>query len=89
MFLHVGLGGFLGVMHGVKGVSFLPYVHGAPLFRDVRLMVLSGFAIPGMSYACHETSPCLVGMPTQADCRDCVVSEVEPVFAEMLILRGA
>ncbi|MGK9052132.1 phage terminase large subunit family protein [Neorhizobium petrolearium] len=40
------------------------------------------------SYIANEPSPILLLMPTEADCRDVVVSDLEPIFESSLPLRG-
>jgi phage terminase large subunit GpA-like protein len=40
------------------------------------------------SYVANEPSPILALLPTEADARDYVVSEIEPIFAATPILRG-
>lgn len=40
------------------------------------------------SYVANEPSPILALLPTEADCRDYVVSDLEPVFEATPVLRG-
>ena len=40
-------------------------------------------------YVANEPAPILVLLPTESDCRDYVVSDVEPMFAASPALRGA
>ena len=41
------------------------------------------------AYVANEPSPILVLLPTEADCRDYTVSDIEPIFAASPVLRGA
>ena len=41
------------------------------------------------SYVANEPSPILALLPTESDCRDYCVSDVEPIFAATPVLRGA
>lgn len=41
------------------------------------------------SYVANEPAPILVLLPTEADCRDYVVSDIEPIFTASPTLRGA
>lgn len=40
------------------------------------------------SYVANEPAPILALLPTEADCRDYVVSDVEPIFEATPVLRG-
>jgi phage terminase large subunit GpA-like protein len=41
------------------------------------------------AFIANEPSPILAVLPTEADCRDYVVSDIEPIFAATPALRGA
>ena len=41
------------------------------------------------SYVANEPAPVLVLLPTEADCRDYIVSDIEPIFNASPILRNA
>ena len=41
------------------------------------------------SYVANEPAPILALLPTEADCRDYVVSDIEPIFAATPALRGS
>src|SRR5262249_56645854 len=41
------------------------------------------------AYVVNEPSPILALLPTEADCRDYVISDIEPIFAASPALRGA
>lgn len=41
------------------------------------------------NYVANQPSPILVVLPTEGDCRDYMVSDVEPLFAASPALQGA
>lgn len=66
-----------------------PEIERISLVKPVRVgftTLLSG-AIG--SYVANEPSPILALLPTEADCRDYMVSDIEPIFAATPMLRGA
>ena len=66
-----------------------PAIERVSLVKATRIgftTVLSG-AIG--SFVANEPSPVLVLLPTEADCRDYIVSDIEPIFQATPALRGA
>jgi len=41
------------------------------------------------SFVANEPCPVLALLPTESDCRDYVVSDIEPIFAATPVLRNA
>jgi phage terminase large subunit GpA-like protein len=66
-----------------------PLIERITLVKPVRVgftTLLSG-AIG--SFVANEPAPILALLPTEADCRDYMVSDIEPIFAATPVLRGA
>lgn len=72
----------------IADAIFDPTVERVTLVKSVRLgftTLLTG-ALGG--YVANDPSPILALLPTEADCRDYVVSDVEPIFDASPVLRG-
>jgi len=72
----------------IADAIFDPAIERVSLVKSVRVgftTLLTG-ALAG--YVANDPSPILALLPTEADCRDYVVSDVEPVFDASPALRG-
>jgi phage terminase large subunit GpA-like protein len=72
----------------IADAIFDPAIERVSLVKSVRVgftTLLTG-ALAG--YVANDPSPILALLPTEADCRDYVVSDVEPVFEASPALRG-
>jgi phage terminase large subunit GpA-like protein len=58
------------------------------LVKGVRLGFTTPLTAAIGSFVANEPAPILVLLPTEADARDYVVSDVEPVFNSTPVLRG-
>ncbi len=67
---------------------------GDPLIERVTLVKAARTGFTSLltaaigAFAVNEPSPVLCLLPTESDCRDYVVSDVEPIFAASPVLRG-
>jgi phage terminase large subunit GpA-like protein len=66
-----------------------PEIERVTLVKPVRVGFTTLLTGAIASYICNEPWAVLALLPTEADCRDYVVSDVEPVFAATPVLRGA
>jgi phage terminase large subunit GpA-like protein len=72
----------------IADAIFDPAIERVTLVKSVRLgftTLLTG-ALGG--YVANDPSPIIALLPTEADCRDYIVSDVEPVFEASPALRG-
>ncbi len=58
------------------------------LVKSVRVGLSTLLTATVGSFVANEPSPILLLLPTEADCRDYVVSDLEPIFAATPALRG-
>lgn len=66
-----------------------PEVERVTLVKCVRIGFTSLLTSAIGNYVANEPSPILVLLPTESDCRDYVVSDIEPTFEATPILRGS
>jgi phage terminase large subunit GpA-like protein len=66
-----------------------PEVERVTLVKPVRVGFTTLLTGTIGSYVANEPAPILVLLPTEADCRDYVVSDIEPIFAASPALRGS
>lgn len=65
-----------------------PEIERVTLVKPVRVGFTTLLTGALASYVANEPSPILALLPTEADCRDYVVSDLEPIFAATPVLRG-
>lgn len=66
-----------------------PEVERVTLVKPVRVGFTTLLTGAVGAYVANEPSPILVLLPTESDCRDYVVSDIEPIFAATPVLHGA
>ena len=66
-----------------------PEIERVTLVKPVRVGFTTLLTGAIGSFVANEPAPILVLLPTEADARDYVVSDVEPIFAASPVLRGA
>ena len=59
------------------------------LLKSVRVGLSTMIVGAVAHFICNDPSPILLVLPTEADARDVVVSDIEPIFAASPALRGA
>lgn len=65
-----------------------PTVERVTVVKSVRVGYSTLLSAAIGSFAANEPSPILLLMPTESDCRDVVVSDLEPIFEATPALRG-
>ena len=65
-----------------------PLLERVTLLKATRVGFSSLLTAAIGSHVVNDPAPILLLLPTQDDCRDVVVSELEPVFAATPVLRG-
>jgi len=65
-----------------------PEIERVTLVKCVRIGFTTLLTSAIGSFVANEPSPILVLLPTESDCRDYTVSDIEPIFAASPILRG-
>jgi phage terminase large subunit GpA-like protein len=65
-----------------------PAIERVTLVKPVRVGFTTLLTGALASYVANEPSPILALLPTEADCRDYVVSDIEPIFEATESLRG-
>lgn len=65
-----------------------PEIERVTLVKPVRVGFTTLLTGALASYVANEPSPILALLPTEADCRDYVVSDLEPIFGATPALRG-
>lgn len=65
-----------------------PEIERVTLVKPVRVGFTTLLSGALASYVANEPSPILALLPTEADCRDYVVSDLEPIFEATPVLRG-
>jgi phage terminase large subunit GpA-like protein len=73
---------------GIADAISDPEVERVTLVKSVRVGFTTLLTAAVASYVSNEPSPILVLQPTEADCRDYVVSDLEPIFDATPALRG-
>jgi phage terminase large subunit GpA-like protein len=66
-----------------------PLIERVTLVKSTRLGFTTLLTAAIGAYVANDPAPILAVLPTEADCRDYVVSDVEPIFAASPALRGA
>jgi phage terminase large subunit GpA-like protein len=66
-----------------------PLIERVVLVKPVRVGFSTLLTAAIGAFVANDPSPILPLLPTEADCRDAVVSEIEPVFDASPVLRGA
>jgi len=66
-----------------------PEIERVTLVKPVRVGFTTLLTGAIGSYIANEPAPILVLLPTEADARDYIVSDIEPIFAASHALRGA
>ena len=77
-----------GPQRGIAEAIGNPDIERVTLVKPVRVGFSTLVSSALASYVANEPSPILVLLPTEADCRDYVVSDLEPIFEATPILRG-
>lgn len=65
-----------------------PEIERVTLVKSVRVGLSTLLTATIGSFAANEPSPILLLLPTEADCRDVMVSDIEPIFAASPALAG-
>lgn len=65
-----------------------PTVERVSVVKSVRVGYSTLLSAAIGSFIANEPSPILLLMPTESDCRDAVVSDLEPIFENTPVLRG-
>lgn len=65
-----------------------PTIERVTLVKSVRVGLSTLLTATVGSFAANEPSPILLLLPTEADCRDYMVSDMEPIFAATPALAG-
>lgn len=65
-----------------------PGIERVTLVKSVRVGFTTLLTGAMASFVANEPAPILALLPTEADCRDYIVSDVEPIFAASPALRG-
>ena len=65
-----------------------PLIERVTLVKSVRVGLSTLLTATVGSFVANEPSPILLLLPTEADCRDYVVSDLEPIFAATPALAG-
>ncbi|MBN8483474.1 MAG: phage terminase large subunit family protein [Sphingomonadales bacterium] len=65
-----------------------PTIERVTLVKSVRIGLSTLLTATVGSFAANEPSPILLLLPTEADCRDFMVSDMEPIFAATPALAG-
>jgi len=65
-----------------------PEIERVTLVKSVRVGFTTLLTGALASYVANEPAPILALLPTEADCRDYMVSDVEPIFEATPVLRG-
>jgi phage terminase large subunit GpA-like protein len=73
---------------GIADAISDPAIERITMVKPVRVGFTMLLTSTIASYVANEPSPILALMPTEDDCRDYVVSELEPIFAATPVLRG-
>src|SRR5579863_5842424 len=66
-----------------------PAIERITLVKPVRVGFTTLLTGALAAYVANDPAPILCLLPTEADCRDYVVSDIEPIFAASPALRGA
>lgn len=73
---------------GIADAISDPEIERVTLVKPVRVGFTTLLTGALASYVANEPSPILALLPTEADCRDYVVSDLEPIFEATPALRG-
>lgn len=65
-----------------------PEIERVTVVKSVRIGYTTLLTAALASYVANEPSPILMLLPTEADCRDFTVSDLEPTFEATPVLRG-
>lgn len=76
------------VQRGIADAISDPNIERVTLVKPVRLGLTTLVTGTIASYVANEPSPILAVLPTEQDCRDFVVSDLEPVFENSPALHG-
>ncbi|GLK84658.1 phage terminase large subunit family protein [Ancylobacter defluvii] len=76
------------VQWGIAEAIGDPSIERVTLVKPVRLGLTTLITSTVASYIANEPSPILALLPTESDCRDYVVSDIEPIFDASPELRG-
>jgi phage terminase large subunit GpA-like protein len=74
--------------HAIADAFSDPLLERVTLLKSSRVGFSTLLTAAIGSYVVNDPAPILLLLPTQDDCRDVVVSELEPVFAATPVLRG-
>ncbi len=72
---------------GIADAISNPEIERVTLVKSVRIGLSTLLTATVGSFVANEPSPILLLLPTEADCRDYVVSDLEPIFAATPALR--
>lgn len=76
------------VQRGIAEAISDPNIERVTLVKPVRLGLTTLITSTIASYVSNEPSPILAVLPTEQDCRDFVVSDLEPIFENSPSLHG-
>lgn len=76
------------VQRGIAEAISDPNIERVTLVKPVRLGLTTLITSTIASYVANEPSPILAVLPTEQDCRDFVVSDLEPIFENSPALHG-
>ena len=74
---------------GIADAISDPAIERITLIKPVRVGFTTLLTAAIGSYVVNDPSPIHCLLPTESDCRDYVVSDIEPIFAATPVLRGA
>jgi phage terminase large subunit GpA-like protein len=74
--------------YGIANAISDPEIERVTIVKPVRVGATTLFSATVGSFVANEPAPLLVLLPTEADCRDYVVSDLEPIFEATPALAG-
>jgi phage terminase large subunit GpA-like protein len=77
-----------GFQRGIADTISDPTIERVTLVKSVRVGLSTLLTATVANYIANEPSPILLLLPTEADARDYVVSDLEPIFAATPALAG-
>lgn len=76
------------VQRGIAEAIGDPSIERVTLVKAVRLGLSTLITSTIASYAANDPAPVIALLPTESDCRDFVVSDIEPIFEASPAIRG-
>lgn len=74
---------------GIADAISDPSIERVTLIKSVRTGLTTLLTAAIGSFVVNDPSPIMLVLPTESDCRDAVVSDIDPIFSESPVLRGA